>query len=162
MFSLELFTLLTKSWKLTHAQRCSSPVTHSCNGLLNICPELQIFCSSVAPRFQPYSYIIISSSLSRFKVPFLPSSSRSSTTISNFHFSIVGLSCPICNSQSYIQWYFNCVSYLQDIWSCSFNQVPIFTLEHHFFPGAHLASFTFWCNNILSTQLGKKWGKQSV
>lgn len=74
----------------------------------------------------------------------------------------VGLSHTICNFQSHIQWYFNCVSYLQDIWSCSINQVPIFTLEQYFFPGAHLAGFTFWCNNISYTNLGKKLEKQSI
>lgn len=75
---------------------------------------------------------------------------------------MVGLSHAICNSQSHIQWYFNCVSYLQDIWSCSINRVLIFTLENYFFPRAHLAGFTFWCNNISYTNLGKKLEKQSI
>lgn len=118
--------------------------------------------SSVALSFQPYFHIILLSSPHRFKVPFTQNSSQSSTSISNFHFSIVGLSHTICNSQSHIQWYFNCVSYLQDIWSCGIKQVPIFTLEQYFFPGAHLAGFMCWCNNISYTNLGKKLEKQSI
>lgn len=42
------------------------------------------------------------------------------------------------------------------------NQGPIFTLDQYFFPGAHLAGFTFWYNNISYTDLGKKLEKQSI
>jgi len=120
------------------------------------------FCSSVSPSFQPYFSIITLASLPRFKVSFSQNSSQGSESISYFHFSLVGLSRPICNSQSHIRWYFNCVSYLQDIWSCGINQVPIFTLEQYFFPGAHLAGFTFCCNNISYTNWGQKLEKQSI
>lgn len=130
----------------------------------NICSTLKsyhLLCSSVSPHFQPYCYRIILSSLYRFRVSPSQNSSQSSVSASCFHVSIVGLSHTICNSRSHIWWYFNCVSYLQDIWSCGINQVPIFTLEPYFFLGAHLADFTFWCN-ISYTNLGKKLEKQSI
>lgn len=122
------------------------------------------FCSSVFLSFLPHFYIITYASLYRFKVPFSQNSSEGSISISDFHFSMGGreLSCIIYNSQCHIRWFFNWVSYLQDIWSCGINQVPIFTLEQHFFPGAHLAGFTFWCNNISYTNLGKKLEKQCI
>ena len=120
------------------------------------------FGSSVSSSFQPYSYMIILSSPFRFKASFSQNASQGSVSVSNFPCSMVGLSNTLCNSQSPRQWYFNWVSYLQAIWSCGINQVPLFILERYFFPGAHLAGFAFWCNNISYTNFGQKLEKQSI